>query len=137
MIVAEQNPVLTRLSSHEADGVSRADLYRDSFHAIPLVTFLTDQRAVILDASRTAVTFLNVTPAAIFMKPLLHFVARRETRAFRELVRDMAFDQVGPVVAKLRPRHGVPCAMSMTAMRVGARGAFIWVAIPEKPAPVG
>jgi PAS domain-containing protein len=114
---------------------SDPDLYRDSFYAVPLVSFLTDGRAIIVDASRTAAAFLNVATSALLMKPLLHFIARGDTRAFRTLIREIGTDQIGPFVARLRPRHGTPRAMTMTARSVGGRSNLIWIALPAQPGP--
>jgi PAS domain-containing protein len=116
-----------------AGRISAADphaaiLYKQAFQALPVVSFLTDHRAVILDASEAAATFLNLERTALRSKRLLHFVARADTRAFRVKAGALLGDPVEPFSVALRPRHGKPCPMTLTAARVSESLAFVWIA---------
>jgi PAS domain-containing protein len=105
-----------------------AMVYKRAFHALPMVSFLTDRRAIILDATEAAARFLNLERDVLRTKRLLHFVARRDTRAFRLLADSLRADRVEPFSVALRPRHGRPCAMTLTATRVSESFVFVWIA---------
>ncbi|HZU83160.1 MAG TPA: hypothetical protein VE987_09600 [Polyangiaceae bacterium] len=115
-------------------GVVRDDdvstFYKDVFRALPMVSFLTDRRGVILDASDTAASLLNVERRVLRAKRLLHFVARGDTRTFRKRVNDLPAAAVEPFAAALRPRHGKPCPMTMTPTIVRDGSAVLWIAVP-------
>jgi PAS domain-containing protein len=105
-------------------------VYRAAFQAHPAIALITDERAVVSDANRTAVAFFNVARAAIVGKPLLFFVARRDTRFFREHVRNMSPEGGESIVVQLRPRGGTPRAMRLTIER--AHGSLLWLAVPDE-----
>jgi len=116
---------------HEARFCESAEsLYRQAFQEIAAIVFLTDARAIIVDASGAAASFLNVNLDFLQGKPLLHFVARRDTRGFRERI-DGLPSAMSPFVAALRPRGGKPCAMTMTVARLRGRSLFVWMALPD------
>jgi hypothetical protein len=114
---------------------SHYDFYERVFHAAPVVSFLTDPSSVIVDASDAAASFLNVGRHALRAKPLLHFVARGDTRIFREHVTRPLGDGIGPFVAALRPRQEKPCVMTLTARRVSRHPLFVWIALPAPREP--
>jgi PAS domain-containing protein len=122
-----------RAPTHVASASSASDLYWDAFRAVPIVSFLTDDRAVILDANFAASNFLNVAAGALVRRPLLHFVARKDTQSFRTQTQRMSGDTLGPLVIRLRPRHGKPCAMRLHAARIHSRDRFVWIALPDRP----
>jgi hypothetical protein len=64
-------------------------------------------------------------------KPLLHFVARQGTRDFRRRVSTLRLDAFGPDVVLLRPRHGRPADMLLTARRIRSTNSFVWIVLPE------
>jgi PAS domain-containing protein len=114
-----------------SDEASQEDaaLLRAAFRACPAVVLLTTQNGIILDATRAAAAFLNVEIAFLQHKPLLHFVARRDTRRFRAFVNEGAH---GAVTVELRPRHGSPRPVRITIQP--AAGRLIWFAEPQ-PVP--
>jgi PAS domain-containing protein len=120
------------MNTIDRDGLplSADAVYRAAFQAHPAIAVVTDERAVVTDANRTAVAFFNVVRGAIVGKPLIFFVARRDTRFFREHVRNMAREAAGSLVVQLRPRGGTPRTMRLTIER--ANGALLWLAIPEE-----
>jgi PAS domain S-box-containing protein len=102
--------------------------YRAAFQAYPAICLVTDQRGVVVDANRTAIEFFNVERRLLVGKPLLFFVARRDTRSFREHVRNLdRHDELETVVVQLRPRGGSPRPMQLTVQR--AQAHFFWVGI--------
>ncbi len=106
---------------------SRRACFGKACRASPAFSIVTDERAIILDGTPRAASFFNVRREALKNRPLLHFVARRDTRAFRSFIRQLT-DRGGPIVVELRPRHGKPCPMILTSERVrGARPyIFVW-----------
>jgi PAS domain-containing protein len=104
-------------------------LLRAAFRACPTVIFLTTGRGIIVDATDAAARFLNVPVDVLRDKPLLHFVARGDTRRFRSFVNEGARE---PISIKLRARHG-----PMHTVRLEVRsetGRLIWLAHPEPSA---
>lgn len=116
------------LSNHAID--AHGDAYRAAFLAHPAIGLVTDERAVITDANRSAVAFFNVASAALVGKPLLFFVARRDTRAFREHVRTLWQHRSGSLLVQLRPRGGSPRKMRLTFEP--AQGSLLWLAVPPE-----
>jgi PAS domain S-box-containing protein len=100
--------------------------YGVAFQTCPLIGLVTDWRAVIRDANRAALTFFGVDHAVLVGKPLLHFVARGDTRSFRERARDLS--QAESLVVALRPRGGQPRRMRLTIQRASAR--LVWWICP-------
>jgi PAS domain-containing protein len=107
-------------------------LLRAAFRACPSIMFLTTGRGVIVDATDAAAEFLNVPAGVLRDKPLLHFVARGDTRRFRSFVNAGARE---PIAIKLRARGG-----PMHSVRLVVRseaGRLIWLVHPEPVPPVG
>jgi PAS domain-containing protein len=102
-----------------------AALLRAAFRACPAVVFLTTPAGIIVDASDAAATFLHVDVAFLRRKPLLHFVARRDTKRFRAFVNEGAQDAI---FVALRPRHASPRPVRITIQP--AAGRLIWFAEP-------
>ena len=96
-------------------------LYRAIFRASPALLFLTDMRAVIVDATAEAAAFLNVSIEFLEHKPLLHFVARGDTKRFRSFVRQAVWE---PIDVKLRPRHQAPRETTLAILP--AAGQLVW-----------
>jgi PAS domain-containing protein len=113
-----------------------ADVLRQAFRARPSVIFVTTHSGVILEATSAAAAFLNMPLDRLLGKPLLHFIARRDTRRFRGFVKNGAGESIG---VDLRPRGGRPHAMVMTVQPAPQR--LIWtaraVAVREEAAAVG
>lgn len=78
-------------------------LLRAAFRACPSIVFVTTERGIVLDATGAAVDFLNVARDTLHGKPLLHFVARGDTKRFRSFVNEGARETI---TIKLRARHG-------------------------------
>jgi PAS domain-containing protein len=102
-----------------------AALLRAAFRACPAVVILTSQNGIIVDATYAAAAFLNVEIAFLQRKPLLHFVARRDTKRFRAFVNEGARDAIS---VELRPRHASPRPVRITIQP--AAGRLIWFAEP-------
>lgn len=103
---------------------------KQAFDDVPLVCILTDSRGVIMDANRVAVSFFRVGRRTLLHKPLLHFVARSDVRAFRERVSRLSELGVNSWTARLRPRGAVPCVMRLAIEPVPATSNVIWTALP-------
>jgi PAS domain S-box-containing protein len=96
--------------------------------AIPCIS--TDGRGVIRAANRSAAPLLGFDAARLPGKPLLHFVPRGATRAFRELVRRLDEIADGPPVAmQLRPRGGKPARLEARVIRLTV-DSFEWYLQP-------
>jgi PAS domain-containing protein len=101
--------------------------YGVEFRNGPIIGLVTDaDSAVIRDVNRAAWTFFRVDRAALVGKPLLHFVARGDTRMFRQQTRDLT--KVASLVVALRPRGGRPCVMRLTVEPTSGR--LLWWAVP-------
>src|SRR5262249_14612771 len=96
--------------------------------ACPVIGLVTDRRVVIEDANRAATEFLCVDHARLVGKPLLHFVARRDTRPFRTWSRQIPVSSPS-FVGRLRPRGGHPGAMRLDSERAG--GQIVWWIVPN------
>lgn len=101
-----------------------------SFEDIPLVCIVTDPQGRILDANRVAQLFLNVQPAVLRRKPLLHFVARRDARLFRQRLHDLKEGALEPLIVQLRSRRGAACPMHLLIEHVAGRPDLLWTASP-------
>jgi PAS domain S-box-containing protein len=105
---------------------------------------LTEGRGIIEDANAAAGRMLGMAPEAMAKKLLISFVARRDTRAFREQLRDIQAStersaRAWPVLQlQLRPRGGSPFLVRMGARPVvgadGRRIGFCWSMRPASPA---
>jgi PAS domain-containing protein len=96
--------------------------------AVPCIA--TDGRGVIRAANQPAAPLLGFDAARLPGKPLLHFVPRGATRAFRELVRRLDEIADGPPVAvQLRPRGGKPARLEARVVRLTV-DSFEWYLQP-------
>lgn len=94
----------------------------------------TDARGVIRAANRAAALLVGLEAPRLTGKPLLHFVPRGGTRAFRALVQRL--DEVAggpPITLVLRPRGGKPVSHDARVVRLAA-GSFGWYLLPGAPA---
>lgn len=103
-----------------------AKALQGAFRACPAV-FLTTTRAIIIDATAEAGEFLNVHVGFLVNKPLLHFVARGDTRRFRTFVNLGVWE---PIRVQLRPRHGRPRAVTLAIHQ--AEASLLWLVIPDE-----
>lgn len=113
--------------SHEAPG------YKALFDNAPACIW-TDARGVIRAANRAAALLVGLEAPRLTGKPLLHFVPRGGTRAFRALVQRLDEVAGGPSIQLvLRPRGGKPVAHEARVVRLAA-GSFGWYLLPAAPA---
>jgi PAS domain-containing protein len=89
------------------------DVYRAAFQASPVFCVLTNRRGIILDANRAASSFLNVPHAVLVSRPLINFVARGDTRAFRGRVGELSKTHTTLFELTLRPRSARPRRVEM------------------------
>ncbi len=108
-------------------------MYLVAFQTCPVVGLVTDERAVVRDVNAAAEEFFCVGRIAIVGKPLLYFVARGDTRMFRERVRVLR--TVRSLLLELRPRGGRACVMRLTVERAPA--SYIWWAMPASGCTAG
>ncbi|HEY1690861.1 MAG TPA: PAS domain-containing protein [Polyangiaceae bacterium] len=105
--------------------------YLDLFLHAPDAYVTTDARGLILDANEPAASLLALPRAGLAGKLLIGFVARGDTRHFRERLRDVEAETgTGVFEVRLRPRGRSPLrvALSVSSVR-GARQeriAFRW-----------
>ncbi len=101
-----------------------------TFDAHSHIGLVTTSRGVIQDVNLAAQAFFRVGRRILVGKPLLHFVARGDTRAFRDRVRELERSRVAPepFEVQLRPRGARPCRMTLTIERIPA--GFVWWAQP-------
>lgn len=94
----------------------------------------TDARGVIRAANRAAALLVGFEAPRLTGKPLLHFVPRGGTRAFRALVQRLDEVADGPsITLVLRPRGGKPVSHEARVVRLAA-GSFGWYLLPGAPA---
>jgi PAS domain S-box-containing protein len=111
--------------------------YRTVLDAAQVGLAETDSQGIVRLANARLATFLGVSPGFVIGKPLLHFVVRADTRAFRSVVK--ALGQRGEheaFRARLRPRHaGVPFQAEIWVRAARARLArcYVWtIRAPER-----
>lgn len=76
-------------------------------HPLGRLTLLTDGSGKVLRPSGTVAHWLNVSIARLAGAMLLHFVSRRDTRAFRGLVQTLGYRQGDQeITVHFRPRGG-------------------------------
>ena len=80
--------------------------YLELFNSSPMPKLLSDAYGVIVEANAAAATLLNMPARFLEKKPLLHFVARQDTRRFRKFVAGLG-DREGEATCevRIRPRH--------------------------------
>lgn len=86
----------------------------------------TDGRGVVLEANIAAATLLSMPRHAMARKLLIGFVARRDTRAFRSILKALHDKPRDTFSLNLRPRGGPPFRASLSTRRVrrAPHGAF-------------
>jgi PAS domain-containing protein len=99
----EQIHVLHRASSLLQEQRAK---YLDLFENAPDAYLVTDLRGVLQEASVSAGALFCVEPSFLCNRPLISFVARQDTRAFRHLVEDLPAESRGArtVTLRMRPR---------------------------------
>jgi PAS domain S-box-containing protein len=110
--------------------------YRDLFDAAPDPYFVTDSNGVIREANFAAGALLHVEPQFLVGKPLIHFVARGDTRAFRDAISTMSASpekaKIEHLEVRLRPRDKAPVFYAwLTATPIFSRQrapSFRWIA---------
>jgi PAS domain S-box-containing protein len=81
--------------------------YRTVFNAAHVGLAETDAQGIVRLANVRLATLLGLLPASLIGKPLLHFVARGDTGAFRRVVETLAqHGEHGAFVVRFRPRDG-------------------------------
>jgi hypothetical protein len=99
------------------------------------VLFRTTAEGIILEATAPAASLLSVSVAFLRGRPLLHFIARGDTRRFRSLIREGI--PVASVFVTLRARRGGPHAVPMRIER--AADHVLWIldegVSPSPPEP--
>jgi PAS domain S-box-containing protein len=95
--------------------------YLDLFESAPDAYMTTDERGVIREANRAAATLLGMPQEMLPGKLLVAFVARRDTRAFRDQLGTARRSRPHAFSIKLRPRGGVPFTATLS-VRTGRRG---------------
>jgi hypothetical protein len=77
-------------------------------HVAPnAVWFVTNRRGVIDQASAEAAVFLGMRLVALQRKPLIRFVARQDTDAFRVALYGFEVGVDAELAVRLRPRKGL------------------------------
>jgi len=93
--------------------------YRALFDGVSDPLAETDTRGVIQAANPLFARLLGVHPLFLAGKPLLHFVARGDTRAFRDFVKSIGNGASEErLVVRFRPRHGSPPFAAQVDARV-------------------
>jgi PAS domain S-box-containing protein len=104
--------------------------YRTVFDAAHVGLAETDAQGIVRLANARLARFLGVSPSFVVGKPLLHFVVRADTRAFRSVVKTL--DQRAEHEAfrvRLRPRHGsapFPVEVWARAARARLTRCYVW-----------
>jgi PAS domain S-box-containing protein len=113
--------------------------YRALFDGVPDPLAESDVRGVLRAVNPLFAKLLGVHPTFLFDKPLLHFVTRRDTRAFRDFVRTLGTDGTeAKLVVHFRPRHGgLPFAAEVSARVVSFDSArqILWCVRPIENDP--
>ena len=100
------------------------------FDRAPFAYVRTDRSGVIREANQAAGRFLGMPAARLVDRPLLNFVPRGDTAAFRAMVKrlgDIATEE--QVQARFRPRGQPVLGANVSIIRL-TRGAFGWVLRP-------
>ncbi len=88
--------------------------------ALGRLTLLTDGSGKVLRPSVTVAHWLNVSVARLAGALLLHFVGRRDTRAFRGLVQTLGYRQGDQeITVHFRPRGGRQQLVRASVTHVG------------------
>jgi PAS domain-containing protein len=121
----------------ERERAKYLDLYDNASEAY--VT--TDARGIVQDANRAAADLFAAPQSALPGKHLIGFVARKDTRAFRDHLRVICEQGgLGAFEVKLRPRGGAPFAAVLSVRAVLGLSdlpfAFRWIVQPRpRPRP--
>ena len=116
----------------EREVVRRADL----FEGLPDGCILTDGSGVIEDANEGAERMFALPTGRFVGKLLISFVARRDTRAFRDRLREIQATRTPPPFElSLRPRGGAPFAAVLNGRRLASHsGRLIGIRWTLRPA---
>lgn len=88
--------------------------------AAVVATVRTNGSGKILQASETVSRWLNVPVERLAGSPLLHYVGRRDTGAFRTLVKTLGYgSSYQAVTVRFRPRGGAQQLVSASVANVG------------------
>jgi PAS domain S-box-containing protein len=106
--------------------------YLDLFESGREASVLTSLRAVVREANAASGALLNMPARFLIGKPLIHFVARQDTRLFRDKIRELeARPSNDNFELRLRPRHGSVLKANVTATPVrgpgGTHMALRWI----------
>lgn len=98
--------------------------YMDLFEHAPDAYVATDVAGSITNANIAAGVLFGVEPGSLIGKPLISFVARQDTRAFRERLRELKdAPDVRAMTLRMRPRGGEVFAVTLCMQTVlGLRG---------------
>jgi PAS domain S-box-containing protein len=98
--------------------------YMDLFEHAPDAYVATDVAGSITNANIASGVLFGVQPGSLIGKPLISFVARQDTRAFRERLRELKESpDVCAMTVRMRPRGGDVFAVTLRMQAVlGLRG---------------
>jgi len=100
----------------------------DLFHRAPDPYVVTDTRGMIAEANGAALTLFNVPRRTALGKPLINFVARRDTRAFRTTLIALGDgEEIAPFRMRFRPRQGAVVAAGVAARCLVQSGGDVTV----------
>ena len=105
--------------------------------ATPAAWVQTDGRGIIRAADDAAARLFNVTLQRLLGTPLLHFVARRDARLFRGMVKLLRYPQaIHDAIVRMRARHASTFLLSVKVRALGRdqyRWSFAEAARPQDP----
>jgi hypothetical protein len=93
----------------------------------------TDLRGVVCAANARLATMLNVSPAFLVDKSLIHFVVRGDCHIFRQALGDVVGGAQQVFVVSFRPRRGSPPFAAETragVVEVGQSRSIVWTIRP-------
>jgi PAS domain-containing protein len=120
--------------------VERAhERYYPLFEGATDARVITDCGGTIEDANAAATELLGMPAAFLASKPLLHFVARGDTRTFRAALKDLSARPVADLHVRIRPRHRHPVACVLSSSGItdvtGKQVALMWTLRPATTPP--
>jgi PAS domain S-box-containing protein len=100
--------------------------YAELFDSVPVAYVTTDRRGIITEGNPAAAQLLCVAQAALPGKLLISFVARGDTRAFREHLRGLPPPSGGASFGvKVRPRGRRPFAAVVMVRAIRTPGGSV------------
>lgn len=100
-----------------------------AFLELPYAAIVTARSGMIHHANHAAARALHVPRAFLCVRPLICFVARRDCRAFRDLIRRADHQPQTERIA-LRPRHGGEVFQAVVRVVESAAGSLLWSFVP-------